>query len=216
MTKHILTGRSILTGEAPGAEAVPDPIVRFVEARPWITRCVVHVAAPNPQGPAAGWSDSPDGMNIAIDVWAADDRALDSTDAPLQQASVYAVEEIVEKGSGQFSPGALPGITLFSRNLPKPGLTAAEVRAGYDRHPLTALRVHVGMDTYVRNCTLSRSPQDAPPLASISVLYFPSEDAFLHGLYESEEGQQEIMRDVEGFMDTSRMMVVTARSHALL
>ncbi|HKX79654.1 MAG TPA: hypothetical protein VJM34_14135 [Novosphingobium sp.] len=213
MRKHIVVARAA-DGDYPAPGPVIADVAQFVKERSWIEHCVVHVATPEPMECPVGAEPDADGSNFAVELWTADDRGLNAADVPFRQAVAYEVQEIVEKGSGSFPPGAMPGVTLFSRNMPKAGVPLTEIRARYDRHPLVALRVHVGMETYVRNPIESGSPEGAPGFASISVLYFPTDEALVNRLYSDEQGMRDIGEDVSHFLGEGSMLF-KARSHAL-
>ncbi len=215
MAKHILTGR------APGGENYPDPgpvvesFSQFVSTRPWIERCVVHVATDDGLEPSAAERWNVAGPNVVVEFWTPEGSTIDAGETSLSDAAVYQVEEIVEKGEGVLSPGPMPGISLVSCMLPKPGLTLAQARAGYDRHPLTALWVHVGMHRYSRNCTQKVGTAGAIPYFGVSVLSFPTDQDLIERLWVSDEGRDAIWKDVDGFMDMSKVQGMNARTHAL-
>jgi len=213
--KHILTGRAVGGANYPEVAPVVEAFSQYIGDRPWIERCVVHVATTDGLEPSAAERWNATGPNVVVEFWTAKGSTIDASETPLQDAAAYQVEEIVEKGDGVFPRGPKPGLTLVSCILPKPGLTLAEARAGYDRHPLTAMWVHIGMDRYSRNCTQKIETAGAVPYFAVSVLAFPTEQDLIERLWVSEDGKEAIWKDVEGFMDMSKVQGMNARTHAL-
>ena len=212
MAKHILTGRAA-EGAGPSQLApVVAAFSQYVSRRSWIRRCVVHVATDALAG-ALGPPRGADGVDVMVELWASTD-AGDLADAPLAQASAYRVEEMVEKGDGVFAPGPVEGIMVLARLTAKPGLSLSQVRAGYDRHPLTALRVH-GMERYSRHWTQEVLTKGATPFFGFSILHYATDEDRIERHYNSPEGRQEIREDLDSFLDYDRLLVMEARTHAI-
>ena len=206
MAQHMLFGRARRHGLAA---AVPD-VAAWLDMRPDVTRCVVHVGTTiDPQMPLG---DQPE---IAVELWIEDGRMLDGADLPLDDVTLYRVREIVEKGSGHPERGPLPGISMVASLPALPGLAPGEAVTGYDRHPLTALRVHVGMDHYVRHVTEACETPGAEPYFGFSVLHYPTDEERIHRHYVNADGAQDVLDDVSGFLDLSRIRIMDARSHRL-
>jgi len=211
MAKTILFGSVPAHGRSAIAGLLPQ-LEDFLAARPWIDACVIHAGSEVVPGanPVA-----PDGTNVVLEIWSAEGHALVPADLPFTCSAAYQVEEIPEKGSMDWPMGPVPGFTLISRNWPKAGARAEEIRAGYDNHPPLARRVHVGMDAYTRNWIEQRTPQDAAPYASVSILHFADLDALVNRLYLNDEDRQAIARDADGFMDRARSSSLRAECHKL-
>jgi hypothetical protein len=213
VAKHILTGRASSPQKPAGRARVAEAFSRFVAARPWIERCVVHVETDDITEAQGPYRNS-DGVDVLVELWTADDMVIDATQAPLADVAAYRVEEIVEKGDANYPVGPLSGITILARLSPKANLTLEQARQGYDRHPLTALRVH-GMDEYSRNWTQKVETTGATPFMGFSVLHYASDEGRLERHYDSPAGRDAISLDLDGFLDKSKLLVMDARSYAV-
>lgn len=207
--------KTILFGSAPGhgrgaIAALLPSLDSFLAKRPWIEACVIHVGSDEVPGADPV---NPDGTNVMLEVWGEEGNDLTPADAPFACTAAYHVREIPEKGSMEWQVGPVPGFILISRNWPKAGASADEIRAGYDNHPPLALRVHVGMDAYTRNWIEERVPQDAAAYSSVSVLHFPNLDALVNRLYLNQADRDAISQDANGFMDRNRSFSLRAVCH---
>ena len=207
MAKHMLFGHS-------GGETLPmvvDRVSTWLTPRPWITGCVVHVGTTvDPQMPLReGQAD------VAVELWTEDGLLVAGSDLPLKDATLYRVREIVEKGSGYPTPGPLPGVSMVASLMALPDLAPGEAVAGYDRHPLTALRVHIGMDHYVRHVTQACETPGADPYFGFSVLHYATDEDRVRRHYATEDGPRQVAEDVAGYLDMSRIRIMDARSHRL-
>lgn len=112
---------------------------------------------------------------------------------------IYQVEEIVQLDRqvtvlGERSPGMkYIGRLSFHQDLP-----ASAARRSWDIHVPLALRVHVGMDKYVRNWIVDASR--GRPAGGIAELSFPTLDAMLTRYFDSDRGKEEIMHDISHFI----------------
>jgi len=209
--------KTIMFGTLPGSgrKAIDGALVsieHFLEARPWIRRCVIHAGSDEvPRNDPA----NADGVNAAMEIWSNEDRDVAPDETPFSCFAVYRVEEILEKGSMDWPKGSVPGFTLISRNYPKAGASAEEVRAGYDRHPPLARRIHVGMAAYTRNWIKTRVPGDAEPFSSVSVLHFENLDDLVNRLYLTQEDRQSILEDAGNFMQPEKSFSLRAVCHVL-
>lgn len=112
---------------------------------------------------------------------------------------IYQVEEIVQLDRqvvvlGQRSPG----IKYIGRLNFHPDLPATAARRSWDIHVPLALRVHVGMDKYVRNWIVDASR--GRPAGGIAELNFPSIDDMLTRYFDCDRGREEIMHDISHFI----------------
>ncbi|HKX77358.1 MAG TPA: hypothetical protein VJM34_02440 [Novosphingobium sp.] len=206
--KHVVTGKA---RGAPGA-AVPA-FARFLGDRPEIVRCALHVAIEDAIGPNG--EQTSDGVNLIAECWTVDHRSLDLIRMPLADPAAYRVREVVEKGARGTAPGPAPGISVLARLTAKPGMTVREAVAGYDRHPLTALRVHFGMEYYIRNVTEVVETHGASPYFGFSLLHYACDEDRAEKHYDSPEGRQAIRDDIASFLDTAKLQVMEARSWLL-
>jgi hypothetical protein len=211
MGKHIIIGRS-RTGGRPAMAEVAAAFGEFLETRPWIERCAVHVAGAIGDPPAPGEPD------MAVELWTSReplDWASEIAAAPLDAGAGYHLHEIIEKGDGVFPKGTLSGLTLVVFVRPRPGVEIGEVKARWDRHAPLARRVHVGMQRYSRNLIEWISTPGARPYIGVAVLQFATDADFLEGLWESPEGRAAIEYDVAAIWSPNDQLSLTARTEVL-
>ena len=197
MSKYMLAGKA-----REHMVAAESEWLMGLGRHPRIESCIVHFAAVPPPS---------DDIDLVIELGLRDGAFPPEATAPFEQADVYGVREVVEKGAARLEPGWLPGITYLSRNPAQPGLSAAEVDARYARHGPLAVRVHIGMDRYVRNSVTEASP-GALPLASLSVLHFPTKTDLADRLYVDDAGRDAILADVQAFLDVDDIRTMTANT----
>lgn len=112
---------------------------------------------------------------------------------------IYQAEEIVQLDRqtvvlGERSPGMkYIGRLSFHQDLPP-----SAARRSWDIHVPLALRVHVGMDKYVRNWIVDASR--GRPAGGIAELNFPTLDDMLTRYFDSDRGKEEIMHDISHFI----------------
>lgn len=215
MAKQILFGTLDDKGALPKGAGVVADADAFIRKRPWISRAIVHVSRIDELTNTAFGKAHPDGASAVMEVWTQEDRLVEPDEAPFHCIAAYQVNEIVEKGDARRDVGKLPGVTMVSRVYHKYGISRDAFREKYDRHPLVALRVHVGMESYTRHHIDAASPQDAEPFWGISCLHFASDEDYIDRLYTDDEARAAIAADVAGFMDREKSISMLARSFVL-
>jgi hypothetical protein len=126
-------------------------------------------------------------------------EALVSCGDDVATTEIYQVEEIVELDRQAVVLGERsPGIKYIGRLSFHPDLPASAARRSWDIHVPLALRVHVGMDKYVRNWIVDASRGRSA--GGIAVLNFPTLDDMLTRYFDSERGKEEIMHDISHFV----------------
>jgi hypothetical protein len=209
MAKHLLTGCS---GKA--LEEVVQDFSEYLELRPWIERCGVHVRRDLQESTKLGPLDP----NVAAEIWTNEeptDWEAEIAAAPLSRVSGYQLEEVIEKGDPVYPRGQIEGITLVALIWPARGVPISEVRSRYARHAPLAQRVLIGMDRYSRHWIDRISTPGATAWCGVSVLHFPTAEAYLERRYESPEGRAAIKYDLSGFAEPARTLSFSARSYAL-
>jgi len=189
----------------------------WLTGRPWIERCLVHVRT-QLTGPGRSVPVVEGGPTAAIELWTSRepmDWGPEVAAGPLQDASSYEVEEIIEKDAPPRPSGRMGGITLIALLWPAPGLSMSEVRVRYARHGPLARRVHIGMAYYSRNLTERTHTPGSTPWFGASILWYPTEADYTERHYESPEGAGAIAYDIRGFLDAPRSVSFYSRSHAV-
>ncbi|MBN8939594.1 MAG: hypothetical protein J0H01_08895 [Rhizobiales bacterium] len=126
-------------------------------------------------------------------------EALVSCVDDVAAAEIYQVEEIVQLDRQVVVLGERsPGIKYIGRLSFHPDLPASAARRSWDIHVPLALRVHVGMDKYVRNWIVDASR--GRPAGGIAELNFPTFDDMLTRYFDSDRGKEEIMHDISHFI----------------
>lgn len=126
-------------------------------------------------------------------------EALVSCADDIATTEIYQVEESVQLDRQVVVPGERsPGIKYIGRLSFHPDLPASAARRSWDIHVPLALRVHVGMDKYVRNWIVDASR--GRPAGGIAELNFPTLDDMLTRYFDSDRGKEEIMQDISHFV----------------
>ncbi len=73
-------------------------------------------------------------------------------------------------------------------------------RRSWTLHARLALKVHVGMSSYVQHWVEEKLSPNAPAIRGISELYFASRDDLVERYYDSERGRDEILQDTSHFI----------------
>jgi len=218
MAKHILLGCSTESGKARlTLGEVADSVSDYVRGRPWIERCVLHVATDLREAEST-MAIANDGPDVVVELWTSKepmDWEAEIAALPLEGVAGYEVDERVEKGAGAPPPGAMDGITLIAFIWPAPGIAMSEVRARYARHAALALRVHVGLDHYSRNWVERVRTPAAAAYFGISVLRFATDEDFLERHYDGPDGRAAIAYDVSGFLDLGKILGLITRSRII-
>ncbi len=218
MAKHILLGSSTEAGRPRRALGeVAARMSDYLARRPWIERCVVHVATDLREAEST-MAIANDGPDVVVELWTRKepmDWEAEIAAAPLHATAGYEVDETVEKGAGGPPPGPMGGINLIAFIWPASGVAMSDIRARYARHAALALRVHVGLDSYSRNWVERISPPSATPYFGVSVLWFATDEDFLERHYDSPAGRAAIAYDVSGFLDLSKILGLVTRSQVL-
>jgi uncharacterized protein (TIGR02118 family) len=167
--------------------------------RPGVSGLVVNVVREVIQDDPQGWPDPP-AVAAMTEVWTEGDAFGDLPRS--DEAVVCRVEGYAQKqrpmnwGAGSPSPGR-KNVFLVRR---RPGCTAEAFRDHWlSRHVPLALRHHVGMCAYVTD-VVAGSDNESLAFDGLSHLTFPSEQAFVDGMYDSDEGMQVIAADVSRFV----------------
>jgi len=123
----------------------------------------------------------------------------------------YRAEEIVRRdyertwGDGEPSPG-LSLVCLVRR---KPDLSWQAYSDHWrDNHGPLALRRQPGFWRYVQNHVHERLTPDTPDFDGIGELHFRTAQDSLDGMFDSPEGQEEIIADTFRFMDNQRSTTI--------
>jgi hypothetical protein len=125
--------------------------------------------------------------------------ALASCIDDVTTTEIYQVEEIVQLDRQAVVLGERsPGMKYIGRLSFHPDLPASAARRSWDIHVPLALRVHVGMDKYVRNWIVDASR--GRPAGGIAELNFPTLDDMVTRYFDSDRGKEEVMHDISHFI----------------
>jgi len=135
---------------------------------------------------------------------------LDERTAGLARASAR-VAEAVEKDALVRPPGRAAGVKFLSLMTFKADLPEPVAQRLWAHHARLALRVHVGMDRYVRDWVTSLTPQalPVPRFHGIAELHFPSVEAMATRWFDSAAGRDAIVHDVGHFLDRATRLYAT-------
>ncbi len=189
---------------APGLAALS---VDLVDATP---------AVPPWQRPGEAAAPVEPDFDAAFDLWGAPDALdaalafLDARTAGLARASAR-VAETVEKNALARPVGRAPGVKFLSLMTFKPDLSEPVAQRLWAHHAGLALRVHVGMDRYVRDWVRALAPDHlpVPRFHGIAELHFPSVEAMTTRWFDSEAGRDAIVHDVGHFLERATRLYTT-------
>ncbi|MGG5817418.1 EthD domain-containing protein [Falsiroseomonas sp. HW251] len=106
------------------------------------------------------------------------------------------VAETIEKDELLRPGGRAPGVKFLSLMTFQPDLPPAAARRLWAHHAALALRVHIGMDRYVRDWVV----EGEAGFHGIAELHFPSVEAMMTRWFDSEAGRAAIAHDVGHFL----------------
>ena len=130
----------------------------------------------------------------------------------------YRVEQLVrldyERTWGDGEPS--PGVSLICLVHRRPDLTWQAYSAHWrDNHGPLALRRQPGFWRYVQNHVLEHLTTATPDFDGIGELHFRTAQAVVDEMFDSEEGQVEIMDDTFRFMSHERSTTLPSREWLL-
>lgn len=155
-------------------------------------------------------------FDAVFDLWGAPDTLdaalafLDARTEGLTRASAR-VAETVEKDALARPVGRAPGVKFLSLMRFKPDLPEPVAQRLWAHHAGLALRVHVGMDRYLRDWVTALEPAElpVPRFHGIAELHFPSVEAMTTRWFDSEAGRDAIVHDVGHFLERATRLYTT-------
>ena len=121
----------------------------------------------------------------------------------------YWTDEMIEKRT----TSEPPMLRLISPCHPRPELTLPEVFQRWNEHVEKALRIHIGMSSYIRNWHRAALTPNAPAFFGTPMLGFQNMDDWQQRFYKDQAGEKEIAEDVSGFV--SHFSPLLTRQHTL-
>ena len=184
-----------------------DFLVSRLKAESKIKRLVVNLVREKTL--LSNGNVSSDDLAIYSEFWSGDDDVLSVVDvtAGPPGESVYHVTELIEKNERADQIGQTPGVLLFAPCYPLKGHSREQSRSFWDRHVPLALRVHVGMDHYVRNLVETPLSKEADPIFGIPALHFPDLASLQSQFYDKLESIPEHAADVADFVGAGHSYV---------
>ncbi|MBJ6134953.1 hypothetical protein JAU75_19100 [Ochrobactrum sp. Q0168] len=171
---------------------------------------IVNIVEDTPEGvpyrPLETQSDLVDPYcDVIVEIYPPVDRAEDVLASfvtcmdDIATTEIYQVEEMVQLDRQTAIKGQRsPGMKYIGRLNFHPDLPESAARRSWDIHVPLALRVHVGMDKYVRNWIVDDSR--GRPADGIAELNFPTFEDMLKRYFDSERGREEILHDISHFI----------------
>jgi uncharacterized protein (TIGR02118 family) len=158
-----------------------------------------------------------DGMITLRDVPSAS-KTLDRIDLPagVRLVGAYVVEEVVQRDYERtWSAGKpSPGVSLICLVRRRPDLSWQAYSDHWrNNHGPLALRRQPGFWRYVQNHVLERLTPETPTFDGIGELHFRTAASVLDGMFDSPEGQEEIMTDTYRFMSHEGSTTIPVREH---
>ena len=158
-------------------------------------------AVPPWQRPGEPAATSEPDYDAVLDLWGspaaiAAASAAANAEAGAAPCVAVGVTEVVEKDLLPRPVGRAPGVKFLSLMTFQPDLPPNAARRLWAHHAPLALRVHIGMDRYVRDWVEA----GAAGFHGIAELHFPSVDAMTTRWFDSEAGRAAIVHDVGHFL----------------
>jgi hypothetical protein len=157
---------------------------------------------------------APPVCDIFAEFWSEQPLAAGDIAPPEGSQQAFCVDEHVEKAELERTPGAVPGIRLFSPLAPVEGATPAESVRYWDEHVPLALRVHVGMNRYVRDIIVAPFNGGIADIFGVASLHFPSDEAIREKFFDSPDSIPVHAADLARFVGA--VVPMSSVSHNLL
>lgn len=118
--------------------------------------------------------------------------------------AAYRVNETIEREQRpRAAPGRSPGVKFLSLMRFHDDLPPRARRRIWAHHAGLALKVHVGMDIYVRNVVEAALTKDAPEVHGVAELHFPTMRDMRERWFDSPAGREAIIQDVGHFLHSA-------------
>lgn len=148
--------------------------------------------------------------DVVIESWVAAGRetdvaaALASLFAPRAGRTwSYAATEWVQKENRKRAgPARSPGVKYLVQCRFFDDLPASAAQRSWAHHVKLALRVHVGMDIYIRNWIDASLTPGAPRVDGVGELHFPTVADMRERWFCSDHGRGEIVQDIGHFLQS--------------
>jgi uncharacterized protein (TIGR02118 family) len=130
----------------------------------------------------------------------------------------YAVQEIVKLDYARSWPEGevSPGVSLLCFVRRKPDMSRQAYSDHWrDNHGPLALRRQPGFWRYVQNHVVERLTEETPDFDGIGELHFRTANSVVEQMFDSPEGQQEIMEDTLRFMSHEGSTTLPAKEWLL-
>jgi hypothetical protein len=213
ITKSVLLSRCLERGRSEEfkhwyVEEFAPRLVGRIENVMGLVAKVVDVT--DPSDSATG----PQAPDVITEVWTAGalvnprdlEPAGSTTDA-------YQVEELIEKDELEARTGLIPGVEILATLLPRAELDAVALRGLWDAHVPLALKIHFGMNAYVRDWVLRKLTERSPDIFGIATLHFPSRDALENQFFRSPADIPVHKADLDRFV--AAFSPVTAQKYVI-
>ena len=207
-------GEVVLLTVADGEPSALVEIGRELLARTGATSGSVHVRATGADAATAAPYDTEQEADALITLRGApapDVLAHVELRDGARLVGAYRAEEIVrrdyERTWGEGEPS--PGLSLVCLVRRKPDLSWQAYSDHWrNNHGPLALRRQPGFWRYVQNHVLERLTPDTPDFDGIGELHFRTAQDSLDAMFDSPEGQEEIIADTFRFMDNQRSTTI--------
>lgn len=177
--------------------------------RPQITALAVNsVEASEAVYPGAKDSGSAD---IYAEFWLPDAAGVSIAELVCPEASeeMYKVEELVELDRRPRGLGRTPGVKVLSGLYPVAHVSPDEIRAYWDAHVPLALRVHVGMNNYIREWIEAPLSAARSAFFGIASMHFPSLQDMRERFFDSPSSVPIHAADLQRFVASAAPLIAT-------
>lgn len=128
---------------------------------------------------------------------------------PQGREEIYRVEELVELDQRPRTIGRTPGVKVMSTLYPVENVTDRQTRLYWDAHVPLALRVHVGMNGYIRDWIEEPLSVERSPIFGIASMHFANLTDMRERFFDSPESVPIHAADVARFVSSAAPMITT-------
>jgi hypothetical protein len=180
----------------------------LVSRHPQIERLAVNVV----DGAEAVYPDAKeaDTADIYAEFWISGAMPpLAELSSPSGREEVYRVEELVELDRRPRNLGRTPGVKVMSTLYPVENVSVEQTRQYWDAHVPLALRVHVGMNGYVREWIEEPLSAARSPIFGIASMHFASLADMRERFFDSPDSIPIHAADIARFVASAAPMITT-------
>jgi hypothetical protein len=149
--------------------------------------------------------------DVYAEFWIRDGVRLPAAEfsCPAAQEEIYRVEEMVELDRRPRELGRTPGVKVLAGMYPVENVSLAQIRAYWDAHVPLAMRVHVGMNNYIREWIEEPLSGASSPYFGIASLHFPTIEDMRERFFDCPDSIPIHAADLQRFVGSASPLIAT-------